>query len=553
MDDAAYAAALFGYQRRAVAAMRALEASLGARTEAYAVETRVGVLADPPGSGKTRVVIGLVAGDGEAGAAPAAPAPILPDVVVPGLARAVRHAPAATGARCADTTVVVASLSLIGQWARELARSATCAASTVVVRVPAHVAALERALERGGGARVVLVSAPRYGDAMRALAARGATPRRVVVDEAAHLHDGAIGRFAPDAGFVWLVSACSERAAVRELVPAHSRAFWAHLAALPAEAYRAIVVRTPDAEVAYGCVVEFVAHACALDAPVSAAAHGVVAPEVRRRLEANDMLGAVQLLGGRATEDLMTVVRRRIATDREATRLELAHARLLGDAPKEARLVEREARLERDAAHAEERFGEALAGACAICHDTLAAPVLLTCCQVLFCSECVLAWLRHGDRPCPQCRERSFRLEPIQCGGEAAAAGAPAPRQWPACATKAQTVLEIVRAAPAGVLLYSSYVAGLRRAIALLREAGVVVGELKGRSTVRDRRLRDFADGAIKVLALDATLNCAGLDLLELSDIVIYHEMAESVTEQIVGRGRRVNRALPLRVHRLWT
>ena len=44
----------------------------------------------------------------------------------------------------------------------------------------------------------------------------------------------------------------------------------------------------------------------------------------------------------------------------------------------------------------------------------------------------------------------------------------------------------------------------------------------------------------------------SGLDLLELSDIIIYHEMSEGVMEQIVGRGRRVNRALPLRVHRLW-
>ncbi len=549
MDPEAYAEALFPYQRRAVSAMRAIEGALGAATPTFTVETRVAVLADPPGSGKTRVVLGLVTADGEP---PDAPPMIMPDVVLPCLARVtIRRDPAARAVRCANTTVVIVSLSLIGQWTQEIARSASLASSTYVVRVPASLAGLGAALD--GGARLVLVCSLRYAETMAALDERGVVPRRVVVDEAMHLHDG-LCRFMPAAGFVWLVSAASERAAAREIVPSRSRAFWAHLSALPHDAFRAIVVRTPDDEIVFDFPVEFVSHQCELDALVATAAHGVVSREVRRRLEANDMQGAVLLLGGSATEDLMTVVRRRIATDREANQLQLARVRLLAveaeprAAAEIARLVEREQRLERDAANAEERFGEALAGVCAICHDTLAAPVLLTCCQVLFCSECLLAWMRHGDRPCPQCRARDFRLEPIATGPAAPA------REWPQATrlTKVQKVLELARAAPAGVLLYSSYVTGLRSAIALLRESGIVVSELKGRSSLRDRKLREFAEGKIKVLALDATLNCAGLDLLQLSDIIIYHEMSEGVTDQIVGRGRRVNRALPLRVHKLW-
>jgi hypothetical protein len=85
-----------------------------------------------------------------------------------------------------------------------------------------------------------------------------------------------------------------------------------------------------------------------------------------------------------------------------------------------------------------------------------------------------------------------------------------------------------------------------------LREAGHTVEEVKGQSRTRDKRLRDFAAGTIKVLALDATVNCAGIDLQSLSDIIIYHDMPDPVKEQIIGRGHRVNRAAPLTVHCLW-
>ena len=85
-----------------------------------------------------------------------------------------------------------------------------------------------------------------------------------------------------------------------------------------------------------------------------------------------------------------------------------------------------------------------------------------------------------------------------------------------------------------------------------LREAGHRVEEVKGQSRTRDKRLREFAAGQIKVLALDATINCAGIDLQSLSDVIIYHDMPESVKEQIVGRGHRVNRRADLTVHCLW-
>jgi superfamily II DNA or RNA helicase len=131
--------------------------------------------------------------------------------------------------------------------------------------------------------------------------------------------------------------------------------------------------------------------------------------------------------------------------------------------------------------------------------------------------------------------------------GQAREAAAPRPE----LRSKAATVLEIVAAARAGVLIYSTHVGGMYTIRNKLDEAGVSHSELQGRSTTRDKALRCFRAGSVKVLFLSASENCAGIDLPGVSDIILYHQMPESTHTQIVGRGRRISRAEPLAVHSL--
>jgi hypothetical protein len=409
----------------------------------------------------------------------------------------------------------------------------------------------------------------------------------VVVDEAMIMNDVSVGIF-PLTAFTWLVSAASPSADAREVIPSRSRAYWSGLALLPYGAFRRLVIRTPDAEIVYPGAVVTRYYLCELDTRLARAAHSVVANNVRALLEANDIQAAIGAMGGTAEEDLMTVVRRRIQQETQLAVLERSRLVLVGaQPPRIAMLDQRIERLRRDAASAEERFADALAADCLICQDTLELPILVTCCHALFCGECILTWTHsampheRSPRTCPNCRSSDFRIERIANGangtnGAAGAAGAAGPNGTNGAAgaagangpvaplgppvpmapvqvpTKTDAVLRIVREAQNGVMLYSTHLAGLHSAMRALREAGHTVEEVKGQSRTRDKRLRDFAAGTIKVLALDATVNCAGIDLQSLSDIVIYHDMPDPVKEQIVGRGHRVNRAAPLTVHCLW-
>ena len=569
MDDAAYAAHLFPHQRAAVARMVDFETRDElVLSESESMEARVAFYTDPPGSGKTRGIVGLVL---HTARETRAPRPEMKcEATIRGLVR-VAHRTFVSGVRLTHTTLIVVSASLVAQWERELVRSATIAASLVVVRrnaeatcIGAHFDAdADRREEADADRReeadrradplVVLVCSRRYDVVAARLAQARVVMRRLVVDEARRI-DVPFSSTVPR-DFLWLVSAATENADADEIVTYHTRCFWAGLRSLGAQYMRAITVRSRDDELVYSCPVTVRHYTCALDSRIASAVRGLVPAAVRERLDANDMQAALAHLGGGS--DLMTVVRRRAELDLEQARIDIRRVEHTvsmfaeGSQTRQARVAileaarVKEARILRDIAVAEERFRDALREPCAICCDDMSNPVLLTCCQNLYCGACILTWI-HARGRCPTCRSTNLRVEPIDDGSRTETVAPTRAR------TKIQILNEIVAAATGGVIVYSAHVDGLASAHTALAEAGVSVGFIKGMSTTRDKRICEFTAGKVKVLLLDAQVNCAGLDLLALTDVVLYHDMNADMKTQIVGRGRRINRITPMTVHCLF-
>ena len=556
MDDAEFEAHLYAHQKAAVNRMVNLETrgevALGAAGAAGAhdgetMESRVGFYTDPPGSGKTRGIIGLVlrTANDERVARPS----LKCDFTIREFVRVSRVGLLPTE-RLARTTVVLVSGSLVAQWERELKRSSTVAASLVVVRRVADAESIATRFEEQQDPLVVLACSRRYDVVAAKLAQARVVVRRMVVDEARRL-DGSFGHII-QRDFLWLVSAAPTDAEAYDVVSCHSRCFWSGLRGLARPYFEELTVRTPDAALLYACAVTFRHYECALDSRVASAVRDLVPAAVRERLEANDMQAALAHLGGGS--DLMTVVRRRAELDLEQARIDIRrieHA--VAMFPTRQSLVDqmatlraKEARIIRDIAVAEDRFRDALQSQCAICHDDMTRPVLLTCCQNLYCAECILSWIHIRGR-CPSCRSDNLRVEPINDGaGEAT--DLPAQR----ARTKAQILIDIVNEAQGGVIVYSAHVDGLATAHTALAEAGITVGFIKGMSSTRDKRIAEFTTGQVKVLLLDAQINCAGLDLLSLTDVVLYHDMPADMKTQIIGRGRRINRTTPMTAHCLF-
>jgi hypothetical protein len=561
MQHAELVASLFPHQRSALSWMRALESGDSVYNCAgISARSTIGVLGEPPGAGKTRTIVALVSSTADS-TPPAVPPRFTLVRTLGSLAQFTHTPPNVEPRPCVGSSVVVVSASLVAQWHRELS-VADSTRDPLVVRVNRDVVALRKAIEESEPVpAVVLVCVKRYAAVAELMRACAYRPRRVVIDEAYHVVRDCAVVDRIETGFTWLVSAMPESPNGLDAVFPRHRCHWNDLRALSCAEMRLITFRTPDAELVYPCEVTVTHHACALDSSVSYAARAGVSPDVQQMLDANDIAGAIAILGGTEGDDLMAVVRRRITLDLEATALELSSIELthrrqaLQNAPPAvlARTVEalakceqRRERLVRDAENVESRFVDALGNDCPICHDALALPVLLTCCQHLFCSECALRWL-HANPRCPTCSSRTFRVEKI-----ATDEPRPSGPRVERAPTKIEKCESIIAEASGGVLVYSSHTNGLAALGHRLREAGFRTAEVKGMSTSRDKALASFARGETKVLLLDATLNCAGIDLQHVSDIILYHDMPDNTKQQIVGRGRRINRTSALHVHHLW-
>ena len=556
-------ASLFAHQRAALEWMSALERHESVESCGVTAKSNIGILGEPPGAGKTRTIVALVSSTA-ASPPPHMPARFSVTRTVGSLAQFTYKVPDVEAEQCASPSLIVVSASLVAQWQRELS-VASATASPVVVRVNRDVVALRKAFETPEQIPpVLLVCVKRYAAVVEVLRTLDVKPRRVVIDEAYHVvRDSPIVERVGTA-FTWLISAMPETPSGLDAVFPRHRCYWNDLRALTRAEMRLIMFRTADADLVYPCEVTVTHYDCALDSAVSYAARAGVGPDVQQMLDANDIAGAIALLGGAEGDDLMAVVRRRITLDLEATALELSSLELTQrrqdmlavPAATQARTLEsiarceqRRARLVRDAENVESRFADALQNDCPICQDALETPVLLTCCQHIFCSECALRWL-HANPRCPCCSAHFFRVEKIATAEQQERPTAP--RAALRNPTKIEQCESIIAAASGGVLVYSSHTNGLAALGHKLRESGFSTSEVKGMSTTRDKALASFARSQIKVLLLDATLNCAGIDLQQVSDIILYHDMHDKMKQQIVGRGRRINRTSPLSVHHLW-
>ena len=72
---------------------------------------------------------------------------------------------------------------------------------------------------------------------------------------------------------------------------------------------------------------------------------------------------------------------------------------------------------------------------------------------------------------------------------------------------------------------------------------------MKGVKSQREKSLENYRVGDVNVLLLTTLQYSAGIDLINTTDIILYHDMSESIKTQIIGRANRIGRMIPLSIH----
>lgn len=179
---------------------------------------------------------------------------------------------------------------------------------------------------------------------------------------------------------------------------------------------------------------------------------------------------------------------------------------------------------------------------CPICIDNLEDPIVcLSCCKNLFCMKCITKSFQIKEE-CPLCRSvitnESFNIihskkKKIECSKP----------------TKMNALLKIIEDNDKKVLIFSSYDNTFNQLEKLLCSQKIKYSKLSGNYNHINHRLDMYKNGSINILLLNSTNFGTGLNLEMTTDIVFYHKMKKDIEQQVLGRAQRFGRPGKLNVH----
>ena len=325
-------------------------------------------------------------------------------------------------------------------------------------------------------------------------------------------------------------------------------------------------------------------HVCELPRQY-AAVHSFLSRDVRERIDANDFMGALTLLGASSeTEtDIVKIVTKEIERDISNKKREITYIESL-DIPDENRITRLAThtaeltRLEDKLNSLTNRVSALEEKCCAVCLDSFKNPLLLPCNHV-FCTSCLISWMQHNHNTCPECRstielrnlvaivkdKNDTEAESLSSSTSSLSSlnsDTSTPTTPNAFGTapfvqnnqiysKEDTLVNIIQANPEGRFvvfskLDSSYWGCMNR----LRTENVSYSLLRGNSNVMASVLDRFKNGHTRVLLLNTLHAASGIDISCATDLVLIHDLGNGRT-QAVGRCNRHPRNTPLRIHQL--
>lgn len=283
-----------------------------------------------------------------------------------------------------------------------------------------------------------------------------------------------------------------------------------------------------------------------------------VSPAALEALHAGDAAGALAALGLEATskESIVEAVTAGLRHDIDQAEKLLAFKHTMdysSAAAKADGITRAEAKLtalKEKLAALEARVSGMDSQLCPICYDTPNTPTLTPCCRQTFCLACVCECVAKKPT-CPLCRVAIKSVKELMVVGMGSeVTSATAAEAQDGIPTKGAALLNILTAiAPSDkYLVFSSHEASFKGLREVLAAKGIKCELLSGTAARIQRLRKQFADGKVQVLCMNARHVGAGLNLEMATHVVLYHKMNVEMEHQVIGRALRFERTTELRV-----
>jgi hypothetical protein len=279
-----------------------------------------------------------------------------------------------------------------------------------------------------------------------------------------------------------------------------------------------------------------------------------ISPAAMEALHAGDTAGALAALGLKTAskETLAERVTESLRGDLVQAEKILAFKRDIEystPAAKAAAIEKSEAkvaRLKEQLDSLNTRIATATTELCPICYDTPRTTTLTPCCRQAFCLSCLCECV--AARPaCPLCRQPIQSAKQLLVLGESSES-VEEPVSGPP--TKGAALLKLLTESTEDqrYLVFSAHEASFKGLRELLSARGVRCEVLQGTAQRVERLRKQFREGAVRVLCMNARHVGAGINLEAATHVVLYHRMNVELERQVIGRAVRFERQADLRV-----
>ena len=192
------------------------------------------------------------------------------------------------------------------------------------------------------------------------------------------------------------------------------------------------------------------------------------------------------------------------------------------------------------------------ADTCCICYEDFRVKTISPCCSNAFCFACMKTWLTRNAK-CPLCKAElmSNNLMIVDDGVEPVQDPSPSEMELSNSHDKLKNlrILLTKKLSPnAKVLIFSSFEMSFTSISRALNDEGMNYKCLKGNDYQIRSIIRQYKEEGLNIMFVNARYFGSGMNLENTTDIVMFHKLDSEIEKQVIGRAQRYGRERPLNI-----
>lgn len=183
---------------------------------------------------------------------------------------------------------------------------------------------------------------------------------------------------------------------------------------------------------------------------------------------------------------------------------------------------------------------------CCICFENVNKKTIAPCCSNAYCFKCINTWLSKSST-CPLCKS-IMTSDSFYVVHDAESA-----ERQEVVLDKYQSLEKIIKNLDdsSRIIIFSEYDISFDKIREMLRTHKLPFARLKGHNASISSTVQAFESGSVRVILANTNDFGYGLNLQCTTDVILFHKFNEDVTRQAIGRAQRCGRKTPLHVWKL--